>query len=118
VVLVAICDKSAMSEGDDRADALDVLIEQEHQLIARFEARHTSAQAVTTTVITSAFSVAALITAGAQTIQDADKRLAWAAVAVLGVVLVVALLSRFLGGLHARRTTRGARCGGACPAAH
>jgi len=88
----------------DCTDALDILIEQEQQLITRFEARQAGADGIVTAIVTSAFTVAALITTAAQTIKNIDKTLALVAVVALAVVLVVTLCPRVFAGRHFSRS--------------
>ena len=84
---------------DATADSLDVLIEQERQLIKRFEDRQGSADTTAAAAITGVVALAALI-AGAAKSSHVNKPFAWVVVIALALVTVIALTARFVAGLH------------------
>ena len=86
-------------EDDARADSLDVLIEQERQLIKRFEDRQAKADTTAAAAITGVVALAAL-SAGAAKSHHVNKIFAWVVVIALALVTVIALGARFLAGLH------------------
>jgi hypothetical protein len=85
---------------DSRTDALDVLIDQERQLIAGYEARQAKAEGTAAAAVTAVLAVAALTATAAQTAKNIDRTYAWTVVAVLAVVFVAALVARSLAGLR------------------
>ena len=83
-----------------RADALDVLIEQERQLIVRFEARQSSADSTAAAAVTAALALAALAATGARTVSQIDKTFAWIVAGAFAAIPIIALGTRFLAGLR------------------
>jgi hypothetical protein len=84
------------------AAALDVLIEQERELIAYFEARETRAEATAAAAVTAVLALAALTATAAKTIGHVNRTYAWVVVGALALVCVAALVVRSVAGLRAR----------------
>jgi hypothetical protein len=82
-----------------RADALDVLIEQERQLIAHYEARQANADGMAAAAVTAVLALAALTATAAKTIEHVDATFAWLLVGALVLVCVAALIVRSAAGL-------------------
>jgi len=88
-----------------RADALDVLIEQERLLITHYEARQARAEATAAASITAVLGLAALTATTANATSHVDKTYGWIVVSVLASACVVALFVRSAAGLrHTRRS--------------
>jgi hypothetical protein len=88
-----------------RADALDVLIEQERQLIAHYEARQANADGMAAAAVTAVLALAALTATAAKTIEHVDTTLAGFLVGALVLVCVAALIVRSVAGLsHTSRS--------------
>ena len=85
---------------DPRSDALDALINEERNLIDRFDARKSSADTVTAAAVTGILALAALAGTAAQTIKTINTTFAWTVAGVLAAVCLIALCERFLAGLR------------------
>lgn len=91
-------------EPNPQIDALDVLIEQERQLIAHYEARAARAEATAATAITAVLALAALTAAATETGDTVDETSAWFVAGALAVVCISALAVRTFAGLRRSRT--------------
>jgi len=83
-----------------RANALDVLIEQERQLIAYYEARSARAEATAAAAVTAVFALAALTATPAT---SSNNAFAWIIVVLLAFACVFALVARTVAGLKRSR---------------
>jgi hypothetical protein len=86
-------------ERNAQADALDVRIEQERQLISYYESRAARAEATAAAAVTAVFALAAL-TATPETSGGGHKLYAWLAVLFLVLACVWALGARTIAGLE------------------
>lgn len=82
-----------------RAEALDLLIEQEHKLLSVYDARQSSADGKAAAALTAAF---ALLT-GALAVGDPPRGVAYGVLAMIGVVAVVAVAARVVPGVNLRK---------------
>jgi hypothetical protein len=87
------------------ADALDVWIEQERQLISHYEARAARSEATAAAAITAVLALAALTASAAETNGDVDKAGALIIAGLLALVCVSALFARTVAGLRRGRTS-------------
>jgi hypothetical protein len=69
-------------------------------LVARFEVRQTNAETTAAAAVTGVLGLAALTATAAKMIEHINKTVAWIVAGVLAAVCVLALVARFLAGLH------------------
>ena len=93
------------AEQEAQADALDVWIEQERQLITHYEARAARAEATAAAAVTAVLGLAALTAAAAESSTEVDGTFAWLVVVALAVVCILALAVRTVAGLRRSKTS-------------
>jgi hypothetical protein len=97
---------AAGQDGENgQADALDVLIAQERQLVTHYEARQARAEGTAAAAITAVLALAALTATAARTSDEVDKTFGWVVVGVLACACVAALVVRSVAGLRHTSTS-------------